>query len=120
MIPAKLRLPVLMLGLVLWLGLPLSAADAKTDLAPTGVLRGIFLGRNPVQSARDPITGEYTGPVPDMLKEIARQLGVRYQLIPGDNAKAVMDAVNGKAADVGFLAYDETRARVVDFPGRFI
>jgi polar amino acid transport system substrate-binding protein len=115
MIPAKLRLPALMIAL--WQ--PLSAADAKTDLAPTGVLRGIFLGRNPVQAIRDPIAGEYAGPIPDMLKEIARQLGVRYQLIPGDNAKAVMDAINGKTADIGFLAYDETRDRVVDFSQPF-
>jgi polar amino acid transport system substrate-binding protein len=91
------------------------AADAKTDLAPTGTLRGIFLGRNPVQGMRDPATGEYSGAVPDMLKEIARNLGVPYRLIPGENAKAVMDAVNGHTADIGFLAYDESRGRVVDF-----
>lgn len=91
------------------------AADAKTDLAPTGTLRGIFLGRNPVQGVRNPATGEYSGAVPDMLKEIARNLGVPYRLIPGENAKAIMDAVNGHTADIGFLAYDEARARVVDF-----
>src|SRR5262249_24926967 len=95
------------------------AADAKTDLAPTGTLRGIFLGGNPVQSARDPKTGEHTGPVPDMLKEIARKLDVPYQLIPGENAKAVMDAVNGHTADIGFLAYDEMRGKVVDFSAPF-
>jgi polar amino acid transport system substrate-binding protein len=95
------------------------AADAKTDLAPTGTLRGIFLGANPVQSARDPKTGEHTGPVPDMLKEIARQLGVPYQLIPGANARAVMDAVNGHTADIGFLAYDEMRGKIVDFSAPF-
>jgi ABC-type amino acid transport substrate-binding protein len=98
---------------------PAPAADARTDLAPTGTLRGIFLGRNPVQSTRDPATGEYSGPVPDMLKEIARALGVPYRLIPGDNARAVMDAVNAHSADIGFLAYDETRGREVDFSAPF-
>jgi polar amino acid transport system substrate-binding protein len=117
MIPAKLTLPFFTFAMVAWL--PLSAADAKTDLAPTGVLRGIFLGRNPVQATRDPASGEYAGPIPDMLKEIARQIGVPYQLIPGENAKAVMDAMNGHAADIGFLAYDESRARVVDFSNPF-
>jgi polar amino acid transport system substrate-binding protein len=118
MIPAKMKLPCLMIAMIApWL--PLSAADAKTDLAPTGVLRGIFLGRNPAQATRDPVSGEYTGPVPDMLKEIARQIGTRYQLIPADNAKAVMDGVNGRTADIGFLAYDETRARVVTFSQPF-
>jgi polar amino acid transport system substrate-binding protein len=101
------------------LATPALAADAKTDLAPTGTLRGIFLGRNPVQGMRDPSTGEYSGAVPDMLKEIARNLGVPYRLIPGENAKAVMDAVNEHTADIGFLAYDESRGRVVDFSRPF-
>jgi len=74
---------------------------------------------NPAQAARDPDTGEYAGPVPDMLKEIARQIGVPYQLLPADNATAVMDAVNGHRADIGFLAYDETRARIVGFSQPF-
>lgn len=97
----------------------LVASDAKTDLAPTGTLRGIFLGGNPVQSTRDAATGEPSGPVPDMLKEIARKLGVPYRLIPGENAKAVMDGVNGHTADIGFLAYDEMRGRIVDFSAPF-
>jgi len=91
------------------------AADPRADLAPTGTLRGAFLGRNPVQANRDPATGEYSGLVPDILKEIARKLGVPYKLMPEENAKSVMDAVNGHAADVGFLAYDAERARFVDF-----
>jgi polar amino acid transport system substrate-binding protein len=95
------------------------AADAKADLAPTGTLRGIFLGRNPAQATRTAGTGDYTGPVPDMLKEIARQIGVPSKLIPGEDAAAVMDAVNGHTADIGFLAYDDTRARVVDFSAPF-
>lgn len=111
------------LSVVLWgLGasgtIPAFGADAKTDLAPTGTLRGIFLGRNPVQATRD-ASGEYAGPVPDLLKEIAGKLGVPYRLIPGENAKAVIDAVNAHSADIGFLAYDETRAREVDFSAPF-
>jgi len=97
---------------------PVFCADGKTDLAPTGTLRGIFLGRNPVQATRD-AGGEYSGPVPDMLKEIAGKLGVPYRLIPGENAQAVIDAVNAHSADIGFLAYDETSARMVDFSAPF-
>lgn len=97
---------------------PALAADGKTDLAPTGTLRGIFLGNNPVQSVKN-AAGDHVGPVPDMLKELANKLGVPYQLIPGANAKAVMDAVNGHTADIGFLAYDESRGKVVDFSAPF-
>jgi len=101
------------------LAAPAFAADAKTDLAPTGTLRGIFLGGNPVQGVRNSASGEYSGAVPDMLKELARKLGVPYQLIPGANAQVVMDAVNGHTADIGFLAYDDSRGRVVDFSAPF-
>ena len=94
-------------------------ADPKADLAPTGTLRGAFLGRNPVQAVMVPATREYAGPVPDMLKEFAKELGVPYRLIPSENAQAVMDAVNGHTADIGFLAYDEARARTVDFSTPF-
>lgn len=93
--------------------------DVKTDLAPTGTLRGAFLGRNPVQAVRSPARGEYAGPVPDMLEEIGTKLGVPYRLIPSENAQAVMEAVNSHTADIGFLAYDETRARSVDFTNPF-
>jgi polar amino acid transport system substrate-binding protein len=114
-----LRLWLAISGMCIFSASRVSAADLKTDLAPTGTLRGIFLGRNPAQAMRDPSSGEYSGPVPDMLNEIARQIGAPEQLIPGENAKAVMDAVNGHTADIGFLAYDETRARVVDFSRPF-
>jgi hypothetical protein len=39
----------------------LFAATPQADLAPTGTLRGIFLGRNPAQAVRDAATGEYAG-----------------------------------------------------------
>ncbi len=93
----------------------LRAAGAREDLAPTGTLRIAFLGRNPAQAIRDPATGEYSGPVPDIMREMSRKLGIPCRLMPEDNAKAVMDAVNGHGADVGFLAYDAERARFVDF-----
>jgi polar amino acid transport system substrate-binding protein len=54
-----------------------------------------------------------------MLKELAARVGVPYRLIPCENAQAVMEAVNGHTADIGFLAYDETRARSVDFTNPF-
>jgi len=110
---------LLTLALAGVLAASLFAAGPTSELAPTGILRGIFLGRNPAQGVRDAATGEYSGPVPDMLKEIARKLAVPYQLIPGENAQAVMDAVNRHMADIGFLAYDETRARSVDFSAPF-
>ena len=88
-------------------------------LAPTGTLRAVFLGDNPVQGRVDSKTGEITGPVADLVKELARKLGVPYKIIPAPDARGVMDAMKNHTADIGFLAYDETRAREVDYGAPF-
>ena len=100
--------PFLLAGLV---ALPLAAAD----LAPTGTLRGVFLGSNPVQGRVDPQTGAVTGPVADLMKELAGRLGVPYAVIPAPDARHVIDTLKAHAADIGFLAFDATRAAEVDF-----
>jgi polar amino acid transport system substrate-binding protein len=120
--------PVVLLTVVLFMGQailsgPASAADQGSaraaDFAPTGTLRASFLGSNPVQGRTDPKTGEVTGPVVDLTKELARQLGVPYKILPLADARAVMDSLKNHTADVGFLAYDAPRAVEVDYAGPF-
>jgi polar amino acid transport system substrate-binding protein len=89
-------------------------------LAPTGTLRAVFLGGNPVQGRVDPKTGEATGTVPDLTRELARKLGVPAVIVSAPNAGEVIAALRNSTADIGFLAYDETRAREVDFGPAFI
>jgi polar amino acid transport system substrate-binding protein len=89
------------------------------DLAPTGTLRAAFLGTNPVQARTDPKTGEVTGPIADLVRELARRLNVPFKLIPAPNAQGVIAHVQGGTADLGFLAYEEARAREVEFAGPF-
>ena len=48
-----------------------SVQSPAATLAPTGTLRAVFLGGNPVQGRVDPKTGEATGTVPDLVKELA-------------------------------------------------
>jgi polar amino acid transport system substrate-binding protein len=94
------------------ISLPLMAAD----LAPTGTLRATFLGTNPVQGRVDPQTGEVTGPVADLVKDLAKQLGVPYVIIPAKGGgPEVMDRVKAHTADIGFLANDPERAAEVAF-----
>src|SRR5437870_10424300 len=97
------------------LSVSLIAQSPSATLAPTGTLRAVFLGDNPVQGRVDPKTGETTGPVPDLVRELARKLGVPAKIIPSPDAAAVMDSLKNHTADIGFLAYDATRAREVDF-----
>src|SRR5215471_14461543 len=96
------------------------AASETQTLAPTGTLRAIFLGSNPVQGRVDPQTGVASGVVPDLVKELARKLGVPYKIAFAPAANAVIDALKNHTADIGFLAYDETRAREVDFGAPFM
>lgn len=85
------------------------------QLAPTGTLRVTFLKDNAAQGRVDPKTGEVTGPVADITKELARRLGVPYQITPGAGVRAVLDSVKMHTADLGFLANDPSRAAEVDF-----
>jgi polar amino acid transport system substrate-binding protein len=99
--------------LSLVVAIPLLAAGA--DLAPTGTLRAAFLATNPVQGRVDPQTGAITGPVADLVRELAGRLGVPYTLLPVPDAASVIDRVKSRKADVGFLAYEAARASQVDF-----
>jgi polar amino acid transport system substrate-binding protein len=85
------------------------------DLAPTGTLRAAFLATNPVQARIDPQTGAITGPVADLVRELADRLHVSYKIIPVPDAAAVIDSVKTRTVDIGFLAIEAARAAQVDF-----
>src|SRR5580700_11686796 len=91
---------LLSLLLILVLIRPVSAENA---LAPSGTLRAAFLGDNPVLGRVDPQTGAVTGPVADLVKELARRMGVPYVVIPAPDARHVIDTLKAQAADIGFL-----------------
>jgi len=108
---------LLLIAAVIW-GASVDTVNGA-GLAPTGTLRAAFLGSNPVQARTDPKTGEVTGPIADLVRELARRLNVPFKLIPAPNAQGVIAHVQGGTADIGFLAYEEARAREVEFAGPF-
>lgn len=87
----------------------------RDAIAPTGTLRGVFLATNPVQGYVNPQTGEVTGPASDIVRELAGMAGVPFSVRGLDGVPAVMEAVSKGAADIGFLAFDPTRAVQVSF-----
>src|SRR5262245_40332622 len=98
------------------LGHTLIGQSPASQLAPTGTLRAVFLGGNPVQGRVDAKSGEASGTV----RDLARRLGVPAAIASAPNAAALIAALNGGSADIGFLAYDEMRAAEVDFGPPFI
>jgi polar amino acid transport system substrate-binding protein len=95
------------------------AQSPASILAPTGTLRAVFLGNNPVHGRMD-ASGRPSGPVPDLVQELARTLGVKATIVSSPDAAGIIAALKSGSADIGFLAYDETRAREVDFGPAFI
>ena len=85
------------------------------SLAPTGTLRAAFLGDNPVLGRVDAKTGAVTGPVADVVEEIAHRLHVPYTLIPASGARDIISRLQAHTADIGFMAYNAGRAADVDF-----
>lgn len=85
------------------------------DLAPDGVLRVAFIGSNPTQGKVDAQSGAVSGMAVDLARELGRQLGIPVAITPLANARAVLESVKSNAADLGFLAFDATRATEVDF-----
>jgi polar amino acid transport system substrate-binding protein len=83
-------------------------------------LRATFLGNNPVQGKVDPVTGSVSGPVADIVRELARRAGVPYTITPATGAGEVMQRIESGAADIGFLALEGARAQRVDFSAPYL
>jgi len=122
--PSSSNLWIVFLSLTSLAG-PLSAQVADDEamreaLTPTGTLRAAFLGGNPVQVRVDPQTGEVTGPAVDVARELGRRIGVSVTIQPLSGVPAVIDAVSNGSADIGFVAYDATRAQRVAYTQAYI
>jgi polar amino acid transport system substrate-binding protein len=92
-----------------------SAAVSADELAPTGTLRAVYLASNPAQAVQDRATGEIRGVSADLAREFGRRRGVPVEIKPVADPKAVIDAVNGGAADIGFVAFAPERVGTVEF-----
>lgn len=102
-------------ALILGLGVAGLAHAADLNLAPTGTLRAAYLQGNPAQAVQDPATGEIRGASADIARELARQADVPVAILPVQGVQGVIDAVRTGKADIGFVAYEESRAGTVEF-----
>lgn len=91
------------------------SAAAQSDIAPGGTLRAVYLGGNPAQAMRDAKTGEIVGPAADLARDLARRIGMPFELRPIQSPPQVIEEVAAGRADIGFVAYEPSRAGTVEF-----
>jgi polar amino acid transport system substrate-binding protein len=99
---------------------PTVPPGARSDLAPTGILRAAINFGNPVLAQKDPGTGEARGVSVDLARELGRRLGVPVVLVTFDAAGKVFDALKTGAWDVAFLAIDPARATEIAFTAPYV
>ncbi len=88
---------------------------AANEIAPGGTLRAAYLGSNPAQAVQDRATGAIRGASADLARELGKRIGTPVEIKPVANPAAVIEAVSGGQADIGFVAYEPSRAGTVEF-----
>jgi len=99
----------------LLLSLALLRLASANDIAPGGTLRAVYLGSNPAQAVQDRVTGVIRGVSADLARELGKRINVPVEFKPAANPQGVIDAVSSGAADIGFVAYEPSRAGTGEF-----
>jgi polar amino acid transport system substrate-binding protein len=100
----------LLLSMLLLAG-PVNAADPV--LAPTGTLRAAYIVANLAQARLDPATGNVSGVIADITRELGRRSDIPTTIMPLPTAAAVLEAVRSGSADIGFVAPNPERTGIV-------
>jgi polar amino acid transport system substrate-binding protein len=87
----------------------------RQALAPTGKLRAGLLSINPMHGIRDAASGEWKGVAVDLGRELARRLGVPFEVVGYPSVAAVIDSVKSGQWDIAFFGSNPARAKVMDF-----
>ena len=89
-------------------------------LLPKGILRaGINMSNFLLVTGKSP-DGSPDGVSPDLVKQIALDLKVNYELIPFDRPGELADAVNDDIWDIGNIAYEPERANTISFTNPYV
>jgi polar amino acid transport system substrate-binding protein len=89
--------------------------QARTELAPTGLLRaGINMSNFLLVTGSTP-QGDPVGVSPDMARAVAERLGVPLKLVPFKNPGELADAAVEDVWDIGNIGAEPERARTIAF-----
>ena len=88
--------------------------NAIIELAPTGKLRaGMNLGNNLL--TRKNASGELFGVSVDLMQELAKRLGVSFEMVIYEQPGQVADDAAKGVWDIAVLAIEKTRAKTISF-----
>jgi polar amino acid transport system substrate-binding protein len=93
--------------------------QARADLAPTGMLRVALLPL-PHMALPDQLTGQFTGVIVDLGRELAKRLDVPVEFAAANSNVAAVDQVKNGGADVTFLVGLPALAAQIDFGSAYI
>ncbi len=93
--------------------------DVVKELAPSGTLRAAINAGNVVLVQKD-AAGAVHGVTVDLARELALRLGVPADLIVYETAGKVTDAVAAGGWDIGFIAIEPVRAKVIGFTAPYV
>jgi polar amino acid transport system substrate-binding protein len=93
----------------------IGGAALGDDIAPGGTLRAVYLNSNPAQAVQDRVTGAIRGASADLARELGKRIGAPVDIKSVADPPAVIDAVSNGQADIGFVAYEPSRAGPVEF-----
>jgi polar amino acid transport system substrate-binding protein len=94
--------------------------EVKQALAPTGKLRVAFLANQPVHATKDAATGQLKGVAIDLAQELARRLGVPYEVVTYPTAVALFDSKNFDQWDIIFAGIVPEREKLFDFSAPYV
>jgi len=95
-------------------------SSLRSALAPTGKLRVDVNYGNPVLVTRDPASGDLSGVVVDLARELGTRIGLPVELVAFGSAGNLFEGVKTGAWDAAFLAIDPARAQEIDFTAPYI
>lgn len=94
-------------------------SQARSELAPTGKLRVALLPL-PNIAVRDKETGQFTGVVVDLSRELAKRLNVPVEFVTVNSNSAAADQIKNNQADLTFLVNLPQLAAQIDFGADYI
>lgn len=77
--------------------------EERLALAPTGKLRAAMVITNPVHATKDPSSGEMKGIAIDLGKEMARRLGVPFEVVGYSGGAALIASATSGQWDIAFV-----------------